>query len=105
MIAPVLVKIKIKKWMKDHNLLRAFIDSGLVSRFDYGDPKLVLVLDYENNGLKYLFDPEYGGGSVHLLNDFDDEVLKPLNLHMEQLGPYSIGLFQGRKLPRTKRSR
>lgn len=93
---------KIKKWMVDHNLGRVrtlqdgfyFIGSGWSG--------LVMILDYRVNDLCNLFSKSHGGGSVHLLNDFDDEVLKPLKLHMRRLSSTEIGLFQGRKLPRSR---
>lgn len=96
---------KIIDWMADHNLSRSasYRDAIYPSTNVYSD--LRVVLNFRNTALKYLFDKEYGGGSVHLLNDFDDEVLKPLNLHMESISPYEIGLFLGRKLPRKVRSR
>lgn len=93
MTTPVQAVIKIKKWMKDHNLARANLDNGFLSAVDYDNPDLLLVLDYKHSGLKYLFDSAYGGGSKHLLKDFDEEVLQPLGLHMERFKRYYVGLF------------
>ena len=95
---------KIKKWMTDHNLVRgpAHFDRAIQNDTMPSRPDFAFSLYYDDNAFKYLFDKKYGGGSVHLLNDFDDEVLKPLKLHMERFGPIEIGLFQGRKLPRSR---
>jgi hypothetical protein len=88
--------------MRDHNLGTApiFVPAGPVStmRALHGEllPGLVTVFYYRFGSFKNLFDPVYGGGSSHLLRDFDEEVLQPLNMHMERLGPYEIGLFHGR---------
>jgi len=90
-------------WMIDHNLGRrnaTWSDFVVPSKRHLEIPGLLAVIRYSRGDMKYLFDKKHGGGSTHLLNDFDDEVLKPFKIHMERLGPTEVGLFQGRKLPR-----
>jgi len=96
-----IAKRAIREWMVEHNL-------GTNPYFINANdqlPGLVGVLYYRFGAFRNLFDPKYGGGSGHLLKDFDEEVLSPINLHMERLGPYEIGLFVGRESSRRIGSR
>lgn len=102
------IKMAVRDWMKDHNLGLdpIFIPASPVNtmRALRGEflPGLVTVLYYRFGSFENLFSPEFGGGSSHLLKDFDEEVLQSFNVHMERLGPYEIGVFEGR-LPTGRR--
>lgn len=87
------IKMAIRRWMRDHNLGQ---DPVFINLDGNEVPGLRFILYYRFGSLRNLFNPEFGGGSPHLLKDFDEEVLDSFNVHMERLGPYEIGIFEGR---------